>query len=452
MHVSIVTSGSRGDVQPYVALGRGLREAGHSVRVVTHEIFEPFVRHWDLDFALVRANPHDLMKEVIPAWRKAWKNPVGFVRWLTRLVRPMVESILKESWEGCKGADLVIFSPMGTAGYHAAEALGVPSFFAAIQPVVRTRAFPNPVTPPGLHLGGFYNRLSYDMAEDMAWQGYRGLIDQWRVESLGLGRLSFSGPYRQMRRLGVPVLHGYSPSVLPRPADWPDSVHVTGYWFLEGDESWQPPAELAEFLVNGPPPVCVGFGTTFGHDKVTLHRTVAAALERAGQRGVLLTGMDGATEGLPGSILQIEGAPHDWLFPRSAAVVHHGGAGTTGAGLRAGVPSVIIPFFYDHPFWGRRVADLGVGPAPLSLRRLDAEELGAAIRRAVEDREIRARAAALGEKVRAEDGVGRAVEIIHRSPGQSRSAGSRARAGSPSPARPAPHPDAGSQAGGGAAC
>jgi sterol 3beta-glucosyltransferase len=414
LRVSILTAGSRGDVQPYVALGLGLRAAGHSVRVLTHEEFAPLVRDPGLDFAPVGANPHALMRQIIPAWRRAWKNPVGFVRWMHRLVRPLVESFLAESWQGCKDADAIVFSPLGTPGYHVAESLGVPSFFAAIQPVVPTRAFPSPLAPPRLRLGAAYNRASFEMGEQMSWYGVRKLVNRWRVDTLGLPPLPASGPYRAMRRREVPVLHGYSPAVVPPPADWPRTVHVTGYWVADGADGWQPAAALADFLAAGPPPVTVGFGTTFGHDKVALHRTIAAALLQAGQRGILLTGMDEPTAGLPGEVLQIAGAPHDWLYPRSVAVVHHGGAGTTGAGIRAGVPGVVIPFFYDHPFWGRRLCELGAGPAPLSLRRLRAEDLAAAIRRMVGDRSMRRRAAGLGAAVRAEDGVGRFVEIIER--------------------------------------
>jgi len=401
-------------VQPYVALGRGLQGAGHTVRVVTHDVFEPFVRGHGLDFAVVGGNPHDLMKQVIPAWRKAWKNPVGFVRWMNRLVRPMVESFLAQSWEGCRDAEAILFSPMGTPGYHVAESLGVPAFFAAIQPVVPTRAFPSPLAPPRLRLGGALNRRSFEMAEQMSWFGIRKYVNRWRIETLGLAPLALAGPYRAMRRRGVPVLHGYSAAAVPRPADWPETVQVTGYWFLDDGDSWQPPAVLRDFLAAGPPPVTIGFGTTFGHDKVALHQTVADALRLAGQRGILLTGMDEPTPGLPGEVLQLEGAPHDWLYPRSSAVVHHGGAGTTGAGLRAGVPNVIIPFFYDHPFWGHRVAALGAGPEPLSLRRLKAEDLAAALRRAAGEQPMRERAAALGRQVRAEDGVARVVEIVER--------------------------------------
>jgi UDP:flavonoid glycosyltransferase YjiC (YdhE family) len=416
LRISILTAGSRGDVQPYVALGKGLQSAGHSVRVVTHDVFETFVRGGGLDFALVGGNPHELMKQVIPAWRKAWKNPVGFVRWMNRLVRPMVEEFLAQSWEGCRDAEAILFSPMGTPGYHIAESLGVPSFFAAIQPVAPTRAFPSPVSPPRLRLGGAYNRKSFEMAEQMSWYGIRKLVNHWRVDTLGIAPLPLSGPYRAMRHRGIPVLHGYSPAAVPRPGDWPETVAVTGYWFLDSGQNWEPPAALRDFLASGPPPVTIGFGTTFGHDKVALHRKVAEALRLAGRRGVLLTGMDEPTAGLPGDpgdLLQIEGAPHDWLYPRSSAVVHHGGAGTTGAGLRAGVPNVIIPFFYDHPFWGRRVAELGVGPAPLSLRRFTAADLAAALR-ATESAPIRERAAALGATVRAENGVARVVEIVER--------------------------------------
>ena len=146
-----------------------------------------------------------------------------------------------------------------------------------------------------------------------------------------------------------------------------------------------------------------------------LTATALEALERAEQRGVLLRGWGALGEGdLPPWALAIDDVPHEWLFPRMAAVVHHGGAGTTGAGLRAGVPSVLTPLGFDQPFWGRRVVALGVGPEPVSRRALTTERLAAAIRRAVTDHAMRERAARLGERISAENGVARAVDALER--------------------------------------
>jgi sterol 3beta-glucosyltransferase len=240
---------------------------------------------------------------------------------------------------------------------------------------------------------------------------YGGAIGAWRREALGLPPAR--GPL-VVRGRPVPMLYAYSEAVVPRPADWDAHTVVTGYWFLDAPAGWQPPAALREFLAAGPPPVYVGFGSMFMAGGAETTRLVLQALALSGQRGVVATGWGGLTaETAPSDVFFLEAAPHDWLFPQVAAVVHHGGAGTTGAGLRAGRPTLICPLVGDQPFWGRRVAALGVGPAPLPLFKLTAERLADAITRATTEAGMRQRAAALGEHLRREDGVGRAVTFIN---------------------------------------
>ncbi len=212
----------------------------------------------------------------------------------------------------------------------------------------------------------------------------------------------------------MPVFYAYSPAVLPRPADWPDRVHVTGYWFLDQEPGWQPPAELLHFLQAGPAPVSIGFGSMASRDAEATLNLVLRALELSGQRGVLLSGWAGIGKGraLPSHVFSAESLPHSWLFPRMAAVVHHGGAGTTGAGLRSGVPSVLTPLAADQPSWARRVHTLGVGPAPLPFQTLTAERLAEAIREAATSPAMRQRAAELGRQIQAEDGLGRTSELF----------------------------------------
>jgi sterol 3beta-glucosyltransferase len=214
----------------------------------------------------------------------------------------------------------------------------------------------------------------------------------------------------------VPFLNGWSSHVAPDPPDWPSrGVETTGYWFLDRPDDWTPPAALTAFLDDGPPPVYVGFGSMAGRDPRRTTRIVLDALRRAGCRGLLASGWGGlSARDLPASVHLCDQVPHDWLFPRVAAVVHHGGAGTTAAGLRAGRPTVVCPFFGDQPFWGRRVHDLGAGPPPIPQTHLTAERLARALRTVTECPSIRARAAAVGEKIRREDGVANAVAFIER--------------------------------------
>jgi sterol 3beta-glucosyltransferase len=209
------------------------------------------------------------------------------------------------------------------------------------------------------------------------------------------------------------MLGAYSSRILPPPADWPDSVHITGYFFLDNPSDWQPSRELKAFLEAGDPPVYIGFGSMAGRNPEQLARLISEALAMSGQRGVLLTGWGGLhTESVQGRVFVLESAPHAWLFPRMGAVVHHGGAGTTAEGLRAGVPTVIVPFAFDQPFWGARVKAMGLGPDPLPLHKLTAEHLAHAIHQAVTDPGIRRRAFACGEAIRAEDGIGSAVNLV----------------------------------------
>jgi UDP:flavonoid glycosyltransferase YjiC (YdhE family) len=209
------------------------------------------------------------------------------------------------------------------------------------------------------------------------------------------------------------VLYGYSRHVLPRPDDWDDLNQVTGYWFLPSEAGWTPPADLVDFLSAGEPPVYIGFGSMGNRDPEATTRLTLEALTRSGRRGVLASGWGGMhAQDLPDTVYMLKSAPHSWLFPQMAAVVHHGGAGTTAAGLSAGIPSIIVPFFGDQPFWGGRVAMLGVGTAPIPRRRLTADKLAAAITQATADRAMQQRAAALGQRIRDEDGIGQAVALI----------------------------------------
>jgi UDP:flavonoid glycosyltransferase YjiC (YdhE family) len=214
-----------------------------------------------------------------------------------------------------------------------------------------------------------------------------------------------------MRPPGTPIVYGYSPSFLPPPRDWPAYCYVTGYWFLDKEQDWQPDASLLDFLRAGSPPVNIGFGSMIDRDPEAMTTLVIKALERSRQRGILLNGGGGALsrERVPDQVFLLDAIPHNWLFPHVAAVVHHGGAGTTGAGLRAGKSTLIVPFISDQRFWGDQVYERGVGPKPIAHQHLSADTLAEGIQTAVTDEEIRAKAEALGEKIRAEDGVGKAI-------------------------------------------
>jgi sterol 3beta-glucosyltransferase len=418
MRYTIVALGTRGDVQPYVALGLGLKRAGHDVRLVTGDDFETFVKERGLAFTPVGTNAHELLQsEAAHAALESGRNVLVAMWQIVDMFRSALDVMMERLWRASQGTEAIIFSSLGIGAYHIAEKLGVPCFWALTLPIMtRTRAWPSLLVPLRLPLGGGYNLLSHVFVEHF-WQQLTGrLFNHWRLEHLDLPRIPlYKWPYPKLAGRPVPCLYHYSPAVLPKPPDWDKHIHVTGYWFLDHPAAWTPPADLVAFLGSGPPPVYVGFGSMNNRDPQATTELVFEALARAGQRGILLTGWGGLGQGdLGDDVFVTEAIPHDWLFPRIAAVVHHGGAGTTGAGLRTGVPSVIIPFAGDQPFWGERVEALGVGPSPIPRRKLSAANLADAIRVATSDEAMRRRAAELGERVRAEDGVARAVEIIER--------------------------------------
>jgi UDP:flavonoid glycosyltransferase YjiC (YdhE family) len=217
----------------------------------------------------------------------------------------------------------------------------------------------------------------------------------------------------------TPVIYGLSPSVIPHPSDWDSrTTHICGYWFLEPADDWRPPTDLLRFIENGPPPVYIGFGSMSNQKPEQTADLVLQALKRTGQRAIVFSGWGGMQKAeLPDSVLMVDSTPHSWLFPHTQAVVHHGGAGTTAAGLRAGKPSIIIPYHGDQLFWGKIATDLGVGPKPVPRKKLTVDNLAQAIERAVTDKEMHRKAAELGKRIQTENGIARAIEIIQQHKG-----------------------------------
>lgn len=410
MKFAILATGTRGDIQPFVALAQGFSAAGHEAVLAAPRAFESFVRSYGVEFFPMGSDFTALLES--PEGKAALRgNPIKTMQAVRQTVIPMMRRMLDDAWAAAQEADAIIYHPKALAGVHLAERLRVPCFIGAPVPVVvLTATFPAPAFV-SRDLGGFLNRLTY-AAVRSGTRPFRKMINAWRREVLGLG------PRREdeftQGGQPVPVLHAFSRHVVPPPADWPPEAVVTGYWFARRVQVWHPPEALSAFLEAGPPPVYVGFGSVAGLDRDEGTRMALEALSQAGVRGILATGSGDGPRLLSPDVLAIPEAPHDWLFPRVAAVVHHGGAGTVAAGLAAGKPTLVCPATTDQPFWGRVVHQLGVGPAPIPRRRLTAERLAAAIQALIADTGMQRRAAALGEAIRAEDGVGRAVEEILR--------------------------------------
>ncbi|MEV5570413.1 glycosyltransferase [Spirillospora sp. NPDC052269] len=400
--IVIFAAGSRGDIQPCVALGRALAARGDRVRLVASARYAPLAHSAGLDLAPLTVDPTEILtsdagQELLAGGR----NPVRFLTGFRRILGPAARRLLDECLAGSKDADLLLGPTLGLLPRHIGEHLNVPWALIHFQPSHPTGAFPHPFVPRSL--GGPGNRASFTAVDQIAWQLSRPFLNPWRRESLGLPPL----PLRGAPRDEPLVLACFSEHVVPRPPDWPAHVHLTGYWTLD-DPGFTPPDDLAAFLADGPPPVYAGFGSMVPKDARLTDLTVRTALRLAGVRGIVQG--DPATS--DDDILAVQDVPHTWLFPRTAAVVHHGGAGTTAAGLRAGVPSVITPFFGDQPYWADRVTALGAGPSPVPFKTLTAPNLAAAIRKATTSETMSTRAADLGARLRAENGVDRAVELL----------------------------------------
>ena len=421
MNILIFTFGTRGDVQPFVALGAALKRSGHEVTLSTGQGFDAMIEAHGLTAAPSSINYRDLVET--PEALAAFRSMSGKLR-AVHVFKDIVLRQFEEMWDLAQEVrpDLLIYHPKGFLAQDIAEALGAIAIPTTLQPsYVPTSAFANPFVPFD-DIGAFGNRLTHHFIDGLTFWAQSTTIGRWRRDRLGLGKATsmrdfFAGYHPEGVR--VPRLHGYSGVLVPRPHDWTKRERITGYWFLEGQPivgeafRWQAPEDLERFLSAGPPPVYVGFGSMPSPDAEALTNLVIEALRFAGVRGILTAGWGSLEKpAAPGDDLYfLESAPHDWLFPRCAAVVHHGGAGTTHEGLRWGRPTVICPLGVDQPFWGRRVNALGAGPEPLLQRRMTSRNLAAAIGEALEP-ETAARAAALGNAIRAEGGAAAAAAVV----------------------------------------
>ncbi len=417
MHNDILAIGSRGDVQPYVALALGLQRAGYRVRLVTLGGFEEFVRRFGLDHLVIGDSPQEIAQTAAGQdWIQKRQSVSGFLRGFVRVAAPLIEQGIQNYWQEASKANAIITSPMGLlVADSVAERLRTPLIIAQLAP-------PAMLTRYGWRGEVNLRSVSRGLLEAgmdvvfhaVMWHLLRPSANTARQQILKLPPLGRFEPFRASRRKKLALLGGFSPSVARRKADWPDWIHVTGYWFLDDESGWTPDPALLDFLNNGQTPIFIGFGSTPFPDPKQTTANVVRAVERAGERAILVSGGSGLSTGrLSDAVLGIDAVPHSWLFPRVRAAVHHGGAGVTGAALRAGLPSVVVPVFADQPFWSGRVFDLGVGPKPIPPRDLNEDSLAASIQ-ATADPGMRQRAAELGEKIRAEDGVACAVEIVAR--------------------------------------
>ncbi|ORY03123.1 UDP-Glycosyltransferase/glycogen phosphorylase [Basidiobolus meristosporus CBS 931.73] len=419
LNVVIQIVGSRGDVQPFLPIGQELLRRGHRVRLATHETFRKFITDAGLEFYPLAGDPVELMAYMV-------KNP-GLLPSIQSIKegdiskkRRMIKDILDSAWDSCTKpdeenqrpflADVIIANPPSFAHIHCAEKLCIPLHIMFTMPWSPTRAFPHPLSNMVDYTNSpreVVNLLSYDAIETLTWQGLGDIINNFRKRTLQLPGLQFTvGPYL-LKDLGVPHTYCWSPSLIPKPQDWRPHINVSGFSFLDLANEYSPSSSLKTFLESGPPPVYIGFGSIVVDDPDQLTKTIFDAVRQAGVRALVSKGwggLGGDEIPIPEDVMIIENCPHDWLFPRCVAVCHHGGAGTTAAGLRAGKSTIIVPFFGDQPFWGRMTADIGCGPPPIPFKQLTKENLADAIRFAVSADTLQ-QAMEIGRKIQSENGA-----------------------------------------------
>src|SRR3990172_6483213 len=410
MKITLLCYGSRGDVQPFLALAVGLQKAGHEPLLAAPAFFSRFASEQQVSFHSLPGDP----AEISLAVNDAGANPLGMIRSIREYVLQIAPDVVTECRAALQDAGMVIHSFLfTTGGYSLAVEMGIPDISVQFFPMFApTGAFPN-VALPWLPKG-FPSWFSHWMATQVFWYGGNSGVRSIR-KHLQPGQLpELRWPFkRKDDRKVTPLVIACSPSVLPRPVEWnPQDIHLPGYFFLE-DPNYQPPPSLVQFLAAGEAPICITFGSTVNRESSRIRDMIFSAVEKCKQRAVMLTGWGGNIDkDLPAGILAIEEAPHSWLLPQCRAVIHHGGVGSTAAGLRAGIPNIVVPSAGDQAFWGKRVADLGAGPEPIKLQRMTEERLMDAIQQVLHDLHMQERASLLGESIRTEDGVGETVRLV----------------------------------------
>ncbi|CAI6321577.1 unnamed protein product [Periconia digitata] len=425
LNIVVQVVGSRGDVQPFIALGTALKRYGHRVRLATHDVFADFVRKSGLEFYPIGGDPEELMSYMV-------RNP-GLLPSLDSLKGgdiPRKRRMIYEMLRGCGNscmlpdpvthepfvANAIIANPPSFAHVHCAQALGIPVHMMFTMPWTATSAFPHPLTNLRTKdmKQSHANYYSYGVVNMMTWQGLGDVINRWRVKDLQLEPIHTSMGPDLVDFLKVPVTYCWSPALVPKPQDWGSNIDICGF-FMRDEPVYTPPEDLANFLRAGPAPVYIGFGSIVLEDAKKMTQLILHACKTAGVRVVISRGWSklGGDDSSAGDVFYLGDCPHEWLFKQVSAVVHHGGAGTTACGLYNARPTVIVPFFGDQPFWGNVVASNGAGPLPIPHKELDSHNLAEAIKFCLKS-EAQQAARVVAEQMRRENGVETAVQSFHR--------------------------------------
>ena len=439
LNVVIQVVGSRGDVQPFVALGKTLKEQHHHrVRLATHSTFKGFVEESGLEFFNIGGDPAKLMAFMVknpglmPGFDSLRHGDVG------KRQREIFD-ILLGCWRSCiepgdgmnlefpednSGehprpfiADVIIANPPSFAHIHCAEKLGIPVHLMFTMPWSPTQVFPHPLA--SVHSSNadpnLTNLISYTLVEAMTWQGLGHVINRFRAQNLRLEPVSLIYAPSLLNRLYIPYTYCWSPALIPKPKDWGQHISISGFYFLSLASTFTPDPDLLEFLNAGPTPIYIGFGSIVVDDPNAMTSMIFDAIKKAGVRALVSQGWGGLGKGdmvVPETVFMLGNIPHDWLFKRVSCVVHHGGAGTTAAGIALGKPTVIVPFFGDQPFWGAMIARAGAGPLPVPYKGLTADVLAASIVEALQP-SVQKQAAILAASIAQEKGTEEGARFFH---------------------------------------
>jgi len=409
MKIAILTSGTRGDVQPYIALGRALRTRGHDVLLACPDNFASWVEEHGLKFHTIGVDMQAFLQ--LPEGREVLSgNPFTLIKIWKKTIIPIMRETLNATWKSARDADVIIYHPKVACAIDVAEATGAALVSTAPFPIFPTKAFPFFVFKG--NFGSWLNQISYTPLIFSRLIFLR-MINRWRKETLGLKKSPAFTPINRIKGSSFIQLCMASPGLVPYPNGPEENIQTTGYWFLEEGMDWQPDTALAEFLKAGDKPIYIGFGSMPSWDPKKLTKEIIEGVRLANVRAILAIGWGGLQEvDLPETMFAIKGAPHDALFEYVSAVVHHGGAGTTAAGLRAGLPTFICHSAFDQPYWGRRICSLGCGPKPQSLKRIKAARFALGLEELTRKESYRERAGEIARKIAKEDGITRAIELI----------------------------------------
>ncbi|MCA9908099.1 MAG: glycosyltransferase family 1 protein [Anaerolineae bacterium] len=412
MHITIFVYGSWGDIRPHVVLGTALQEAGHTVQVVAARVYEDWVRARNLGFYPLSIDLNTFIKENASVLDYGIVQQMQMAR---QVLAPIFVQMGLETLEATRESDVLMTVEFGVALlFDVLRVNNLKPILINPAPLNPTREFVSaiPPAPDWFPFKAWYNLQSYGFLRRVSWSTLSKARNEIATQHLGLPKSKFKD--FQATLATTPALTTVSRHVVQRPANWDTRFQITGYLFDE-DPNWTPPQDLVDFLAAGDAPVYIGFGSMPDSKPEATTRTLIEAVQRTGQRAIILTGWAGlGADDVPENIHILKYAPHTWLFPQMSAVVHHGGSGTTAAGLRAGVPTIIVPHNADQPYWGRRVKELGVWTDPIPRKKLNAENLSHAIQIATTSTAMRENARVLSQKIQQEDGLGEAVRWVER--------------------------------------